>query len=90
MIAQEGAQQQIQMQYQFELSKDKQKLDAELMIELEKIASAERIALQTNQTKLAVAVDTGDAKIQAADIAGQHQQVKQSIANDKPQAPSKN
>lgn len=87
-IAQEGALQQKQMDYQFELQKKKMELDAEKEIKLAQIQSAERQNLMTNQAKIVVAQETGDAKITSTDIAGQHQQIKQSISNDKPQSTS--
>jgi len=87
-IAQEGALQQKQMDYQFELQKKRMELDAEKEIKLAQIQSAERQNLMTNQAKIVVAQETGDAKITSTDIAGQHQQIKQSISNDKPQSTS--
>jgi len=87
-IAQEGALQQKQMDYQFELQKKRMELDAEKEIKLAQIQSAERQNLMTNQAKIVVAQETGDAKIISTDIAGQHQQIKQSISNDKPQSTS--
>jgi len=88
MIAQEGAQQQIQMQYQFELQKEQMKIQGELAKEQMRIASEERIALQTNQTKIMVSQDQTGGKIEAADIQGQHSQLKQQLANQKPTSSS--
>jgi len=88
MIAQQGAQQQIQMQNQFELQKKQMELQADLAKEQMRIASAERIALQTNQTKIIVSNDQSDAKVESTDLQGQHNQIKQQLANQKPTSSS--
>lgn len=88
-IAQQGAIAQKQMDYEFELKKEQQRIEADVSIKKMQIDSAERIAMASNATKVEVAKDTGDAKITSTDVAGQHQQIKQSIANEKPVASSK-
>jgi len=89
-IAQEGAAMQIQMNQQFELQKIQMQIEGELAKERMRLESQERIALQSNQTKLMVAEDTGDAKESATHIAAQGSIVKQQIANAKPQSSNKN
>lgn len=88
-IAQQGAIAQKKMDYEFELQKEQMRINGENQITLEKIASAERISLQTNQVKLAVAADTGDAKVISTHIAGEKAIEKQEVANKKPTASSK-
>ena len=88
MIAQQGAQQQIQMQNQFELQKKQMEIQGELAKEQMRLASQERIALQSNQTKIIVSNDQSEAKIEATDIQGQHSQIKQQISNQKPASTS--
>ena len=83
MIAQQGAMQQKQMEYQFELQKEQMRIQGEL--EKEKIRGQFQyeISTQSNQTKIAVAQETADGKVIATDLAGQHSQQKQVIANEK-------
>ncbi len=57
--------------------------DKEIMMLREKLASQERIATSQDQTKLMVADTTGTAKIVATDVAGQHEQVKESMRSEK-------
>jgi len=82
-IAQEGAIQQKRMEYQFELQKERLRISGELQKEQMRVESQERIAMASNQTKIAVAQETGDSKVVSTDIAGQHQQAKQHLANQK-------
>ncbi len=58
-------------EYQFELAKEKMKIDGEIQKEQLRILSLERIAMANNQTKLIVAADAGDSKIEAANITAQ-------------------
>jgi len=83
MIAQQGAMQQKQMEYQFELQKEQMRIQGEL--EKEKIRGQFQyeISTQSNQTKIAVAQETADGKVIATDLAGQHQQQKAIISNEK-------
>jgi len=76
-------QQEMQMQYQFELQKEQMKIQAELQKEQMKIESMERIAMQNNQTKIAVAQETGDAKLNSNLVQGNATMEKQRIANMK-------
>ena len=59
--------------------------DKEVMLLDKKLQSQERVALHQDQTKIIVSQDTAQGKIVSTDIAGQHQQVKQQIANAKPE-----
>jgi len=83
MMAQQMKQQEMQMQYQFELQKEQMRIQAELQKEQMKIESMERIALQNNQTKVAVAQETGDSKINSHMVASNAVIEKQKIANQK-------
>jgi len=83
MMAQQMKQQEMQMQYQFELQKEQMRIQAELQKEQMKIESMERIALQNNQTKMAVAQETGDSKINSHMVASNAVIEKQKIANQK-------
>jgi hypothetical protein len=76
-------QQEMQMQYQFELQKEQMKIQAELQKEQMKIESMERIAMQNNQTKITVAQETGDAKLNSNLVQGNATMEKQRIANMK-------
>lgn len=89
IIAQQGAVQQQQMQMQFELAKKQMELNAELEAKRITAESNERMKLMDSQTKLAVSNETADAKIQSVDVAGQHSQIKQAIANQKPLSSNK-
>jgi len=83
MMAQQMKQQEMQMQYEFELQKEQMRLQAELQKEQMKIESMERIALQNNQTKIAVAQETGDSKINSHMLSSNAVIEKQKIANQK-------
>jgi len=87
-LAQQGAFQQIEMQNNFELQKKQMEIQGELEKERMRIESAERIAMASNQTKIIVSQDQTEGKVEAADITGQHQQIKQQISNKKPTATS--
>jgi hypothetical protein len=83
MAAQQMAAQQRQMEMQFELQKEQMKLQAELEKERMKIESMERIATFNNQTKITVAQETGDAKVNSHVLQGNASIEKQKIANQK-------
>jgi len=83
MMAQQMQQQQQQMQYQFELQKEQMRIQAELEKERMKIESMERIAMQNSQTKIAVAQETGDSKLNSHMIMGNSSIEKQKVANQK-------
>lgn len=57
--------------------------EKEVMMLREKLASQERIEQWQDQTKIIVSDVTGQAKVKSTDVAGQHQQMKQVIANNK-------
>lgn len=82
-IAQQAAQQVLQMELQAKIQMQQDLLAAEIEKVRMKIESEERIAMQNNSTKVLVAQDTADGKIQSTDIAGVHSQIKQQIANQK-------
>jgi len=82
-IAQQAAAQALQMELQAKIKMQQDLLTAEMEKTRMKIESDERIAMAANQTKVSVAQETADAKVVSTDIAGQHQQVKQTIANAK-------
>jgi hypothetical protein len=83
MAAQQMAAQQRQMEMQFKLQKEQMKLQAELEKERMKIESMERIATFNNQTKITVAQETGDAKVNSHVLQGNASIEKQKIANQK-------
>lgn len=85
MVAAQLTSQQKQMDYDFELKKLEIESQKEVAITQMKIESQERIAMGQNQAKIIVAQDTAEGKVVSTDIAGQHSQVKQQIANAKPQ-----
>lgn len=60
-----------QAEYQFELQKENMRIMGEIEKERMKIESMERIAMSNNSTKLMVAADAGDSKIEAAGITAQ-------------------
>ena len=72
-----------QMDYDHELRKLEIETQKEVAITQMKIESQERIAMGQNQAKIIVAQDTAEGKVVSTDIAGQHSQVKQQIANQK-------
>ena len=80
--------QQKQMDYDHELKKLQIEAQKEVAITQMKIESQERISMGQNQVKLAVAEETGSAKVISTEVAGQHQQVKQQIANQKKETAS--
>lgn len=82
-LAAQLASQQKQMDYDFELQKLQIEAQKEIAITKLKTDAQERIALGQNEAKLGVAEITGDSKVVSNDIAGQHSQVKQQIANQK-------
>jgi len=81
IIAQQGAMQAKQMEYDFELALADKVTFRELKKEEMRVLSQERIAMAANQTKIIVSQDTAEGKIVSTDLAGQHAQVKQEIAN---------
>lgn len=89
MVAQQSAQEK-QMQYQFELKKEEMRIMGELKKEEMRIMSNERIAIGQNAAKVTVADVTADAKVASTEVAGIHQQIKQSIANEKPSSTTSN
>ncbi len=90
MIAQQGAQQQQQTSMQFEMQKLQMNYQFELQKKQMELESQERMKLMDSQTKLAVSMDTGDAKKESAHIAGASSIIKQKVANDKPVTSSSN
>ncbi len=94
-------QQKTQMEYQFKLQMKQMELEADIMKKKMEVESQERVANQTNFTKLSVGQTTAQAKIAATalqgendlkktHLAGLHAAEKQEIANEKPvAAPSK-
>ena len=82
MAAQLQAQQK-QMDYAHEQEMAKIEAQKEATLLQLKLDSQERVAFHQDQTKLAVSDVTGQAKVVSTEIAGQHQQVKQLIANKK-------
>ena len=55
-----------------------------------RLASEEKRTTESNQTKVMVAMDAGDAKESSAEIAGQHAITKQAVANQAKNSPNKN
>lgn len=82
VAAQLTAQQKL-MDYTHEEEMEKIISQKEITIMQMKIESAERIALGNDMAKLGVADKTAEAKVISTDVAGQHLQVKQQIANQK-------
>lgn len=82
-MAMQAKQQETQMQYQFELEKEKMRIEADLEKERMKIESMERIANLNNQTKVAVAQETGSAKLNSHLVSGNATIEKQRISNMK-------
>jgi len=89
LISQQGAIAQQKQIQEFELKKQQQELQADIIKTKMKIESEERIALASNQTKIIVSNDQSEAKIEATDIQGQHSQIKQQLQNQKPVSGSK-
>ena len=84
-LAAQLASQQKQMDYDQELKKLEIEAQKEITIAQMKIESQERITMNQSEAKLGVADLTGKAKVVSTEVAGQHQQVKQIIANNKPE-----
>lgn len=82
-IAQQTEMQRLQMELDAKVKMQQDLLSAEIEKLRMKIESDERIALQSNQTKLMVAQDTGDAKESATSIAAHGSILKQHVANQK-------
>jgi hypothetical protein len=82
-IAGQNTQQTLQMELQAKIQMQRDLLDAELRKEQMRIESAERIALASNQTKIAVSQDTGAAKVESTHIAAQGSILKTHVANQK-------
>lgn len=80
--------QQLQQQYDHEQQLKEIDAQKEITIAKMKTESAERIAMNQSEAKIKVAQDTGTAKIASTELAGQHQQIKQHIANSKPETAS--
>jgi hypothetical protein len=87
-LAAQLASQQKQMDYEFELKKIEMEIQKEIAITQMKVESQERIAMGQNQAKIIVSQDTAEGKVVSTDVAGQHQQVKQQIANQKKETAS--
>lgn len=96
-IAAQAEQQKLQMEYQFKLQIKQMELQAELQKAKIIADSQEKVANQTNYTKLAVGDQQATAKVTAqamssegniheTHLAGLHAQEKQRIANEKPVA----
>lgn len=94
-ISQQTAMQQMQMQIQADLQKEMMRIQGEIekerlriMGDLEreklKLTGQMAIATDTNDAKESVAAITAQAKVVSTELAGQHSQVKQEIANAKP------
>ena len=92
-IAAQSAQQVAQLNYQLEINKARIAAQAEVQKAMIQAQSQERIAGQTNYTKLSVGQTTANAKIQStamsgeseiakAHVAGLHAQEKQKLANE--------
>jgi len=99
MVAQQAAMQQQQMQMQFELQKKQMELEysfKEKQLEMqykyqmntETNITKEVVGSQQAQSKIIGHQIAGEADLQKAEITGQHQQIKQEIANKKPTATS--
>ena len=93
----DGQMQMQQGQQQFLLAQQKQELDskerikemevnADIVKTREKIQAEKEMNLISNQTKMGVADTTAHSKEVSTDIAGQHQQVKAHIVNEKKEA----
>lgn len=72
-----------QKEYEFELKKLEIEANKEIAITKLKTDSQERIAMGNNEAKLGVADATGAAKVISTEVAGQHQQAKQLLQNEK-------
>lgn len=83
MLAAQMKQQENQLLYEHEQNMERIIAEKEIAITTIKIQSAERIAMGQNEAKVMVAQDTAQGKVVSTDIAGQHSQVKQQIANEK-------
>ncbi len=88
MLTQQQQQALLQMEFKHKENLKHMELSAEVEMKKMLIASQEAIALQTNQTKLAVAQDTGDAKESSTHIAARGAIIKQHVANQKPTSTS--
>lgn len=96
-ITAQADQQKTQMEYQFKLQMKQMELEADLLKKKMEVESQERVANQTNLTKLSVGETTAHAKIASTalqgetdlkktHLAGLHAEEKQEIANAKPVA----
>lgn len=99
-IAEQSKMQIKQMELMADIEKEKMRIMGELQKKQMEVESNERIALQTNLTKIQVSHDTGDAKeavgevtahakVASTVIAGEQSKEKQEIANKKPVSKSK-
>jgi len=80
--------QQKQMEYEHEINKLNIEAQKELALMQMKLDSQERIALEQSRAKIVVAEETGTAKVISTEVAGQHQQAKQLIQNQKKETAS--
>ena len=80
-----GQIQDAQKEKEFEHIQEMAKIEAnkEVMLLKEKLASQERMNTESNQTKIIVASDTGDAKENSTHIAATGSIIKQQVANQK-------
>ena len=77
---------QMQMEAEFAHKERMKQIEAQTELTKEQMRneSQERMNFATNNAKVMVAEDTANAKVLSTDIAGQHGQIKQNIANSKP------
>jgi hypothetical protein len=73
-----------QMDVMAELKKMEMQINGELMKEKIRQMGMAAISSGQNETKEAVAAITGHSKLIATEVQGQHSQIKQQIANEKP------
>lgn len=86
VVSAQLAMQQKQQDYQHAIDMENIIAQKEIAIAKIKTDSQERIALSQSQAKVMVGDTTAHAKIASTDIAGQHQQAKQLLANEKESA----
>lgn len=81
--AQQAKMQELELDAAFKYKIKQAELMAQIQMNRDKLASAERQNLMSNQTKLAVSNDTGEAKVTSTAVAGELAKQKQQIANEK-------
>jgi len=87
-MAAQLTQQQKMMDYQHEERMEQMRIEGEIMLKKIVTESNERIAAQTNQTKMFVSESTAEGKVLSTDVAGVHQQQKQILANEAKKEPA--